>query len=182
MDSLAVYVDKQSEDFTAIIQPHLSAMVVKARKILGCENLAWDAVQEALLSLWREKELPKNLRAWLLRTVSHRSLHLLRCCSRCRKHEARAAHLRPEGCVCSDPSRIAENCELCDALEKAVNSLPRENRDVFILREFEGMDYQQVATLLDVPLGTIRSRLNRARAAVKMLLAREDLGSCRRQR
>lgn len=163
--------DGRSEiDFEATVTPHLKPMVSVARGILGSEDLAWDAVQEALLSFWREDELPPNPRAWLLRTVTHRSIHLLRTRSRRRKHEERAAAARFERCTCNDPARIAADQEFCSELEKALARLPHEQRQVFLLREVEQLDYAAIADALRVPVGTIRSRLNRARAALRDLL------------
>jgi RNA polymerase sigma-70 factor (ECF subfamily) len=158
------------EGFSDLARPHLRSLVAVARGILGSEDLAWDAVQETLVSLWQLEEAPANLRAWLLRTTTHRSIHMLRTLSRCRKHEDRAAALRTEWCTCHDPARIAENRELCSELEEALAALPPEQRQVFLLRELEQMDYETIAQSLRVPIGTIRSRLNRARAALRAIL------------
>jgi RNA polymerase sigma-70 factor (ECF subfamily) len=161
------------EFFAESYKPHLPHLLAVAGGILGSEDLAWDALQETLLALWHQTDLPPNPRAWLLRAVSYRSLHLRRCCSRCRKHELVAAALRPERCACNDPSVIAENCELCSELEEAVADLPPDQRRVFVLREMEQMDYGAIATLLRIPIGTVRSRLNRARARLMTKLARQ---------
>src|SRR5580700_3549776 len=79
------------EEYAEAVKPHLRAICSAAAAVLGCEHHAWDAVQEALLALWREAQPPPNLRAWLLRTVRHRSLHLRRTCSRHRRRDVRAA-------------------------------------------------------------------------------------------
>jgi DNA-directed RNA polymerase specialized sigma24 family protein len=94
-------------DLTEATRPFLGRLTVIARRILVDEDLARDAVQEAMVSLWRETEMPKDLRAWLARTVVHRSLHLARCRSRRRRHEERARFDHAEISHRDDPARSA---------------------------------------------------------------------------
>ena len=155
------------DEFAAAVKPHLRDALAVAAAVLGCEHHAWDAVQEALLALWREPLPPPNLRAWLLRTVRHRGLHLRRTCSRNRRRDARAAAARPD-CRCEDdPCRILADRELRRLLEEACKRLPDELREIFRLREIENLDYQAIARRIRAPIGTVRSRLSRARQALK---------------
>jgi RNA polymerase sigma-70 factor (ECF subfamily) len=155
------------EEFAETVKPHLPAAVAAAAAVLGCEHHAWDAVQEALLALWREPQPPPNLRAWLLRAVRNRSLHLRRTCTRHRRRDARAAADRSE-CRCEDdPCRILGDRELVRLIEQACLRLPQELREVFRLREVENLDYQAIARRMRAPIGTVRSRLSRARQALK---------------
>ncbi len=155
------------EEFAAAVRPHLRDVCSAAAAVLGCEHHAWDAVQEALLALWREPQPPPNLRAWLLRTVRHRGLHLRRTCSRRQRRDARAAAARPE-CSChDDPCRILGDRETFLLLEKAGRRLPEELREVFHLREVENLEYAAIALRLRLPVGTVRSRLHRSRQALK---------------
>src|SRR5947209_2763304 len=64
------------------IRPQLRRLVGVARGILGCEDLAWDAVQTSLVTLWRQEAFPRNPHGWLQQAVRNRSLHLLRTRSR----------------------------------------------------------------------------------------------------
>lgn len=164
--------DWDCDCFTAAILPHVECLLAVARRILGSEDLAWDAVQEALLSLWGQEELPPNPRAWLIRTVVNRSLHLARSRSRRRKHEKRASARRPEGSHDSEPSRILENTELRSKLHQALAELGQDHRAVFVMREVDQLDYQSIAERLNVPVGTVRSRLNRSRVLLKDILRR----------
>ena len=84
-------------DFIEATRPLIGPVVTIARRILGDEGAAWDAVQEALVTLWIQDVKPSNLRSWLACAVTHRSLHLARCQSRRRKHEIRACLQRAEG-------------------------------------------------------------------------------------
>ena len=87
------------ESFTRTVCPLTALMLTVARRILGDEVQAWDAVQEAMIALWNEEEVPPNPRAWLTRAVVLRSLHLARCRTRRRWHERRACERRPEASV-----------------------------------------------------------------------------------
>jgi len=164
--------------FTDIVRPHFPALVAAARCILGSDDLAWDAVQESLIAFWHEAEPPPNPRAWLLRAVTHRSIHLLRTHTRRRKHEESAGMLWLERCHCHDPSQSVEDHEFCSELQAALAELPVEQRVVFSLCIVEEMDYQAVAQQLGVPIGTVRSRLNRARAALRQILEPRWSANC----
>jgi len=156
-------------DFFDKVRPHMNCLVCRACQILGSEDLAWDAVQETLLTLWQERDTPRQVRGWLLRSVIHRSLHLKRTHGRRRKHEEGAAAQRRE-CDRCDPVHALADQELHSGLEEAIAKLPDDYRIVFRLREVEGLDYHTIAARLCIPLGTVQSRLNRARSALRMLL------------
>jgi RNA polymerase sigma-70 factor (ECF subfamily) len=139
---------------------------------LRSDDLADDAVQEALLSLWLEGRLPPNLDGWLVRAVVYRSLHLNRSRRRRREYEERACLLRPEHDPGGDASRPLEDAEVARTIEAALSGLPDYLRTVFVLREVEQMDYKSIAEALQVPVGTVRSRLNRSRSALQQVLKR----------
>jgi RNA polymerase sigma-70 factor (ECF subfamily) len=69
-----------------------------------------------------------------------------------------------------DPAQIAENRELCRLVQVALDKLDDEQRTIVVLRDIEGMDYAQIAEVLAVELGTVKSRLSRARAALRQIL------------
>jgi RNA polymerase sigma-70 factor (ECF subfamily) len=69
-----------------------------------------------------------------------------------------------------DPAQIAENRELCELIQKGIRKLDDEHRAVIVLRDIEGMDYAQIAEVLGTELGTVKSRLSRARAALRQIL------------
>ncbi len=154
------------ESFEDLIRPHLSAVRATARTILGDDDAASDAVQEALITLWQAGEVPEHLRRWLLRTVVHRSLHA-------RRSRIRRRHWEDHGgaavlaCALCDPERELEIRDLIDCLDRALTALPRQHREILVLRELEGLEYREISDLLGVPVGTVRSRLNRARAQIR---------------
>jgi RNA polymerase sigma-70 factor (ECF subfamily) len=67
----------------------------------------------------------------------------------------------------SDPAIAVERLEREQAVEAALNSLGTDHRDVIILKDFEGKRYEEISELLDIPVGTVRSRLHRARCEVR---------------
>ncbi|MBN2020950.1 MAG: sigma-70 family RNA polymerase sigma factor [Sedimentisphaerales bacterium] len=69
-----------------------------------------------------------------------------------------------------DPTEVAENRELCELVQKAIDKLDEEHRTMIVLRDIEGMDYAQIADVLGVELGTVKSRLSRARTALRQIL------------
>jgi RNA polymerase sigma-70 factor, ECF subfamily len=160
-------VDSWHDRFDELVGPRIGRLRRLARRILRSEDLADDAVQETLLCLWREGRLPPNPDGWLVRTVINRSLHLNRSRRRRRAHEERAAARRPEHDPEGDASRPLEVAEIASAIDVALAALPEHLRGVFVLREAEQLDYESIAKVLRVPLGTVRSRLHRAREALQ---------------
>jgi len=158
------------DDFGEIVEARFSRLRRLALKILRSEDLADDAVQEALLSLWREGRMPSQVDGWLVRAVVHRSLHLNRTRQRRRKHEEHACRTRNEWDAAWEPSRALEIAELAQRLSSALDRLPVHLRTVIQLREQEQMEYEAIAETLGVPVGTVRSRLSRARQALKDVL------------
>jgi RNA polymerase sigma factor (sigma-70 family) len=157
-------------DFAEATRPLLGHLVSIARRILGDEDAAWDAVQEALMSLWLHDEMPANLRAWLARAVVHRSLHLARSQSRRRKHEIQARFHHFEASDRDNPAHRLEEKDLGRVLEDALSRIAPDQRIVLVLSVVEQMDYESIAIALQIPIGTVRSRMNRARGALRDLL------------
>lgn len=152
------------------IGPHLTRAHAAARAVLGCDHLAHDAVQEALLATCRETAPPADLRAWFVRTVVHRARHLRRTLVRRRRHEHHAAahcELHPD---CDNPLHHAHAHELSERLAAAIATLPPTQRDLFACHDHDVVDYAGLAARFELPIGTVRSRLHRARRAVRHAL------------
>jgi RNA polymerase sigma-70 factor (ECF subfamily) len=160
-------------EFAETVAPLLDRLHRLARRILRSDDMAEDAVQEALTILWREGRMPPNPTGWLSRAVVHRSLHLNRCRQRRRCHEERACSHRSVLNHEGEASRLLEARELGVRIEAAISRLPDRFREVFVLREVEQMDYGAIANALRVPVGTVRSRLSRSREALQ-----KALGEC----
>lgn len=158
--------------FSGIARSLTDRLTAAARRIVNDEELARDAVQEALLSLWLQAELPPNPRAWLVRTVRNRCLHLAR--GRCRrlKHEALARRTRLEASDRDNPAERLEREEWGRIFSDSLNRLGDDQRTILALNLVDELDYQSIAVVLEVPIGTVRSRLSRARRTLRDVLAR----------
>ena len=144
--------------------PHLDAAHNLARWLTGASHEAEDVVQEAYLRAltFFDSFHGEDGRAWLLAIVRHSCYDWLR---KRRQAElldsAEEVDLAPDSCP--DPEaqqlRQADRRQVQEGLER----LPAEYREVLVLRELEGMSYRQIARVTDVPVGTVMSRLARAR-------------------
>lgn len=150
---------------------HLDRARAAARAVLGCDHLADDAVQEALLALFWHREVPPDLRGWFVRAVVHRARHLRRALLRRRRHEDAAARICDHHPDCDNPLHHACAHEIAARVAAAVAALPDPQRRVYDLQERTALDYEGLATRLGWPVGTVRSRLHRARAAIAAALA-----------
>jgi len=161
-------------EFARTVFPYLQNMLRAAEAILGSEDLAWDAVQETLLRIWTRGWLPESPERALVHLTVKSSLHQRRCHSRRNYHEEQAAELR--GTCCDEhPLAAFEEEERAQIVREVIRGLTEEHRAVLELYEFHGESYESIAGRLDLPVGTVRSRLSRGRALVrKRLLAEFD--------
>ena len=145
-----------------------------AFRMLGSGAEAEEIAQETFLRAHRalgEFRGEARLGTWLYAIASRLCLNRLAAASR--RHEApdeTALHQQPaEG---ADAAAVLEQRELQAALHDAVAALPEERRIVVVLRDLEGLAYEEIAEALGLPLNTVRSRLHRARLDLKAKLER----------
>ena len=137
------------------------------------QHLAQDVTQEALVRLWqhRDRVESETARFWLRRTTHNLCIDRLR---RRRSSPEVATELQEE--ISPDtgagPARLAESAELGTKIEQALLSLPERDRAVLILREIEGLPYAEIADAVQIPLGTLKARLHRAREQLRARLLR----------
>jgi RNA polymerase sigma-70 factor (ECF subfamily) len=130
-----------------------------------------DLVQETYLKVyrfWDSYNQGTNIRAWLLRILKNSFINVYRKESREPDMVEYSDVMRPAaaGHVSSDADSLQErvfNNLLDDDISAAVSGLPEEFRTIVILRDIEGLTYEEIARFVDRPLGTIRSRLHRGR-------------------
>ena len=145
-----------------------------ALRMLGNAAEAQDVAQEAFLRAHRglaEFRGDARLSTWLYAIVSRLCLNRLAGSERrlTRHGEETLARLpdaRP------GPDQTLERDELEEALHRAIGELPEERRVVVVLRDVEGLAYEEIAEVLELPVGTVRSRLHRARLDLKEKLER----------
>lgn len=147
-----------------------------ARGILRDPEDAKDVAQECLIRLWNHRERVEpgaGCRSWLLR-----SAHNL-CVDRLRRRSAHREVSREDDTTePSDgrpgPERLTSSVEIASRLEQALLDLDLRDRSIVLLREVEGLPYEDIASLLDLKMGTLKATLHRAREKLrKSLVATE---------
>jgi RNA polymerase sigma factor (sigma-70 family) len=183
MDEAALIRAAQHGDldsFNTLVLSYQDSVFNTALRILGDDDLAADAAQEAFISAFRALNGYRggSFRAWLLRTVTNA------CYDELRRHKRRpTVPLEPldeeEDEIESprwlaDPSMSPEQRLEVDELEHAIqhclDALPLEFRMVVVLADIQGLDYTEVAAAAKTPLGTVKSRLARARLRLRECL------------
>jgi len=149
------------ERFRAVVLPHLDAAYGFARWLTRDPVLAQDLAQEAMLRALRYFHAfrGEEARPWLLRIVRNTWVDLRS--KRGLDQPLEMAEDRPaDG---PDPEQSAEAGERRRHVARALAALPAEMREILVLREIQDLPYKQIAAVLDLPIGTIMSRLARAR-------------------
>src|SRR2546427_599046 len=144
-----------------------------ALRMLRSRGEAEEIAQEVFLRVHRavgDFRGEAKLSTWLYAITSRLCLNRLASGERrmAREGEESLERLRAD----TDPAAHAERGELEAALQRAITELPEERRGVVVLRDFQGLSYEEIAAALDLPLGTVRSRLHRARMDLKEKLER----------
>jgi len=155
--------------------PHLDAAYNLARWLAGNDHDAQDVAQEASLRAFRffGGFRGENARAWLLAIVRNTFYTWLR------KNRPldKTVDINDETTEIEDASANADEVTPpfadADAVRRAIAELPAEFREIVVLREMEGFSYREIAELAEVPIGTVMSRLARARKLLQKRLTAE---------
>ena len=169
--------------FETLVLPHLDAAYNLARWLLRDASAADDAVQDASMRALRYIDSLRgdDARAWLLGIVRNTCFSVL---ERQRSDpdlvefdEAEfEAALGAAERGASDPAALLEQRRLRALVDAALRALSPLLREVIVLREFEDLEYAQIAKIVAVPVGTVMSRLARAREKMRAVLMQSDLG------
>jgi RNA polymerase sigma-70 factor, ECF subfamily len=159
----------QDEAFDELVRRHSPRIHAVSSRIVGREE-AYDVVQDAFLAAYRAIgtfRQEAQFSTWLHRIA-------LNCCyARTRKHPDLSNDIQTplETTDQNDsPLEIAERRDLRAALEKALAKLKPDFRETFVLVEFGNLDYAAVAQVLNIEVGTVKSRMNRARSSLREIL------------
>jgi RNA polymerase sigma-70 factor, ECF subfamily len=161
--------------FEQAILPHLDAAYNLARWLMRDEDEAADAVQDACLRALRfiGGFRGGDGRSWLLAIVRNT------CYSRLQQGTIREREtefddeLHSPEIETANPEALLERSRESETLRHALEELPEEFREVIVMRELEGMGYKEIAEVTGVPIGTVMSRLARARQRLQQALAAE---------
>ena len=173
---------EQYQDFQTEALVHTDALFRYARRLTNDPREAEDLLQETFLRalrFWHQYQKGTNCKAWLFRIM--RNLSINRAQSRARSPVSDSLENTEEWSLygkLQDPDSLQEESpekrffehNWSPEIVKAMAKLPEEYRSAIILCDVEGFAYQEIADILDVPIGTVRSRLNRARTRLQQML------------
>jgi RNA polymerase sigma-70 factor (ECF subfamily) len=161
--------------FDALFRRHLRAVFSFTLRMVGDATAAEDLTQECFLRVWRARDRYQPaaaFRTWLFTIARRLALDELK------RRETHPAQLAAETLDDADfagtveslageepasPQEIVMARELGRALDQALRGLPKELRETVLLRDVEGLSYDEIAAVLGCPIGTVKSRLNAAR-------------------
>ena len=167
--------------FNQIVERYQSHVFNLSARILGDRAAAEDVAQETFISAFRATDGFRggSLRGWLLRIASNRSYDSIRSTKRRSENSLDESLENPSFQPASkdpSPEQMALRGELRDEIQAAVLSLPPDQRAVVVMIDVQGLSYDEASEATGASLGTVKSRLSRARAAVRgYLLDRSEL-------
>ena len=156
--------------FEVLMRRHNERIYRAARAILRDESEAEDVMQQAYVNAYshlRQFDGRSTFSTWLTRIAIHEALARCRRRGRYTDMDPNSPFAPPPVASAADPERQAFARELGVLIESAIDRLPDGAREVFVLRQVEGMSTEEVAATLDVSEDVIKTRLSRARAALR---------------
>lgn len=166
--------------FESLVSPYINKIYAICFRVLGHEQDAYDAAQETLLRAYRSIGTFKGNSAfstWLYRIATNQALDTAR-------KKGRHKVVSMQGLTDKDdsprelempdaspgPSELLEQEDTVKLVQKAIGELKEEFRTVIVLRELEGLSYEEIAVVTGASVGTVKSRLNRGRQSLKKIL------------
>jgi RNA polymerase sigma-70 factor (ECF subfamily) len=170
----------RTEAFGTLVRRHQDRLYNTVYRLLGDAEDAQDALQDAFLQAYRSLARFKGesqFYTWLYRIAVNAAMSLKRKQRVMLPMEAGGDRLEPlDTRAGSQPSVALENADNERRLQEALNRLSPEHRTVLVLKDIEGHKYEAIATITQVPVGTVRSRLHRARLELRELLRQDGEG------
>lgn len=169
------------ETLEQIFRGEIDALYRTALRILGTKEAAEDAVQDAYIRIAHPAvphAMPEHPRGWMFRVL--RNL----CIDRLRSRKSRLRVVTSDGeietlsqhlSVHRTPETELLSSDALERVARAMDAMPEDQSEVLSLYAVEGLSYREIATIIGVPVGTIRSRLNRARQSLRTLVEANDL-------
>lgn len=163
----------KAELFEELAALHERAVYLLCLRMMGNREDALDCAQEAMLNAYRafDRFQGDQGKAWFLRIAHNVCIDQLRK----RRNIISLDTLREEGFDPADEKQLSpyaqmEQKERHEMLREAVEELPDDQRAVMVLRDFQDLSYDEISEALQLPLGTVKSRLKRAREKIKQIL------------
>jgi RNA polymerase sigma-70 factor, ECF subfamily len=168
--------------FNQLVRAYQAQVFRTAYRVLGDQAGAEDAAQDAFISAYKHIRDFRggSFKAWLLRIVTNACYDQLRVKQRRPTASLDALLLDPENpapgvdrAAPETPQDFAERRELGAAIQRGLDTLPPDQRATVVLVDIEGLSYEQVAQATGANVGTVKSRLSRARAALRDFLVQQ---------
>lgn len=172
VDELELVTSAQRGDqgaFCELVSRHRQGVINVVYRMCGDAGLAEDAAQDAFLRAWQHLAgyRPHSpFRNWLYRIAVNVAHDVLR-----RERETVDVEGLPLASGDEGPDAAVEREEQAQRVRRAVQALPVASRSVLVLREYEELSYREIADVLDIPIGTVMSRLSYARGRLREVLA-----------
>jgi RNA polymerase sigma-70 factor (ECF subfamily) len=169
--------------FDAIVRAHQDRVYAFCARMLSDREEALDVSQDVFLSAWRNLAAFRGesaLSTWLLRIAANRCLNRIRQRKSLASREGpwpdagadgEGPEFQPASPEGGRPDRVAENREMGAILADALGRIDPDSRWLVLLSDVEGFSYEELAEMAEVPVGTVKSRLHRARMALRRMLA-----------
>jgi len=170
-----------SQAFNKLILQYQSLVYNVAYRMLHDPDKAADATQEAFISAFRALHGFRggSFKAWLLRIVTNACYDQLRAAKRRPSSSLDDMLVDPDHSLrlvdeAESPEEFAERQDLSRVIQAALDELPADQKATVILSDIQGLNYEEIAQATGVALGTVKSRLSRARAHLRDLLMQEQ--------
>lgn len=176
---LILAAQKGSEEaFEALVKLHERQIYALTLRICGNPEDAAEAAQEAFLSAWQGLRFfrqESEFSTWLYRLASNASIDLLRKEKRHRGAASLDDELNPEvpDGTALTPQDALERKEIREQIREGLLDLSADHRQVLVLREMHQLSYQEISDVLDLDVGTVKSRISRARQQLRKFLLRK---------
>ncbi|HET9912209.1 MAG TPA: sigma-70 family RNA polymerase sigma factor [Anaerolineales bacterium] len=170
LNEIELVAQAQSGDrnaFNELVRTHAQGVMNVIYRMCGDARIAEDAAQETFIQAWLHLSSYRpqtSLRSWLYRIAVNAATDMLRKEKRILPNALEDLHLQDPQL---GPEALFFQEERTALVKKAILSLPEASRVVLVLREYEEMSYHEIANILNIPIGTVMSRLNYARKALK---------------
>ena len=167
-DLIACAQQGDRQAFSELVMRHQNSIISMLYHMCGDARLAEDAAQEAFVRVWQNLQRYQDqhaFRSWLYRIAANAALDSLR-----RERPAVDLDSLPISDPDTGPEQTAEANQRALQVRQAIAHLSPPLRMVLVLREYQELAYQEIAEALDIPVGTVMSRLNSARSQLRQEL------------
>lgn len=182
--ALLPFRPSRSQRFEKLVQPHLQALYRFAFRLAGQQQDAEDLVQDVVVKLYPrldELESVDQLRPWLNRVLYRHFIDQVRRKGRQSDRPlsevvdslSQSAYLDSFASEDAGPEEMVDISRIGPALDQVMATLAPDQRALIMLHDVDGWRQEDIAEVLDIPLGTVKSRLHRCRAALREKLQRE---------